>query len=283
MTDNHRGAAFMVAAMAGFAVEDMLLKRAGQGMPLGLVLMLFGAVGMALFAVLARQADEAVWHPAYLTRPLLIRCGFEVTGRLFYALSFVLTTLSQASAILQAAPLLVMAGAAVVFGERVSPARWGAVLAGLAGVMLILRPVPGEFSALALLAVIGTIVFVGRDLATRAAPRILSWRQLGVLGFAMLIPAGLILMAVTGGWVWPPFGPVLWVLAGAVVGVAAYAALTIAMRTGTVAAVTPFRYTRLVFALILGAVVFGERPDVLTLAGAAVVVAAGVFALTWRG
>ena len=64
--------------------------------------------------------------------------------------------------------------------------------------------------------------------------------------------------------------------------VAAYGALTVAMRTGDVSAVTPFRYTRLVFALILGVVIYAERPDAMTLAGSGVIVASGIFALTRR-
>ena len=64
-------------------------------------------------------------------------------------------------------------------------------------------------------------------------------------------------------------------------GIFAYYALTIAMRTGQVAAVTPFRYTRLVFAMILGTLVFGEHPDGLTLIGSALVVGAGIYALVY--
>jgi drug/metabolite transporter (DMT)-like permease len=70
--------------------------------------------------------------------------------------------------------------------------------------------------------------------------------------------------------------------AAAVFAVAAYGALTVAMRTGDVSAVTPFRYTRLVFALILGVVIYAERPDAMTLAGSGVIVASGIFALTRR-
>jgi drug/metabolite transporter (DMT)-like permease len=280
--DNLRGAAFMVAAMAGFAVEDMLLKSAGHSLPVGQILILFGLPGMAAFALLALARGEPVLTPAILSRPILIRALFEVTGRLFYTLAIVFTALSSASAILQATPLIVVAGAALLFGERVGWRRWLAVAVGFAGVLVILRPGIAGFTALSLLAVLGTLGFAGRDLATRAAPPALSPRQLGVYGFAMLIPAGTILMAITGGWRWPT-APESALIAGAVVvGVGAYYALTIAMRTGAVGAVTPFRYTRLVFAMILGVAIFGERPDTLTIVGSVVVVAAGLYALTAR-
>jgi drug/metabolite transporter (DMT)-like permease len=67
---------------------------------------------------------------------------------------------------------------------------------------------------------------------------------------------------------------------GAVFGMAGYHALTYAMRTGEVSAVTPFRYTRLIFAMVLAMVLFGERPDLATWIGAALVVGSGIFALT---
>ncbi len=111
--------------------------------------------------------------------------------------------MSTTSAILQATPLVVVAGAALLFGERVSPARWAAVGAGFLGVLLILKPGMEGFSALSLLAVAGTLGFAFRDLATRAAPRGLSNRQLGVLGFAMLSVAGAALTAAGGGLVLP--------------------------------------------------------------------------------
>ncbi len=198
LTDNRRGALYMTASMAGFAVEDVFVKAAAQGLPLGQVLLTIGLVGMLIFMGMAARQGEPLLPPAFLSRPMLIRCGFEITGRLFYGLSITLTALSTTSAILQATPLVVVAGAALVFGEKVSLQRWLAVLVGFLGVLVILRP-GADFSALSLLAVVGLLGFAGRDLATRAAPKGLSNRQLGALGFAMLTAAGVILLATTGG------------------------------------------------------------------------------------
>ena len=282
LTPNQRGAAFMVASMAGFAIEDMCLKAAVPGVPLGQALALYGGLGLLAFIILTLRRGEPIFAPAFLSRPILIRSGFEVTGRMFYALAFTLTPLTSATAILQATPLLVVAGAAVVFGERVSLTRWLAILCGFAGVLLILRPGFDGYSALSLLAVVGMIGFAGRDLATRAAPPGLSNMQLGVIGFAMLTLVGIGLSIVNGGAQWPTL-PGLGLLLGATIsGVGGYYALTIAMRTGDVGAVTPFRYTRLLFALILGVTVFGERPEALMLLGGAIVVGSGVLALIRR-
>jgi len=279
VTPDQRGSLWMVAAMAGFAVEDMFLKRAAATIPVGQILMIFGAGGMLAFAAMVARRGERVLHPAILTPAILVRCVFEVAGRLFYTLAIALTPLSSASAILQATPLVVVTGAALVFGERVGLRRWLAILAGFAGVLIILRPGLEGFTALSLLAVAGTLGFAGRDLATRAAPPALSNLQLGVYGFAMMVPTGAVLLALSGGAVVPDPGAAADLAAATCVGVSAYYALTAAMRTGEVSVVTPFRYTRLVFALVFGVLVFGERPDRLMLAGAAVIVASGLYTL----
>ena len=282
MTPNLRGSLFMTAAMAGFAVEDAFLKSASGQVPVGQAITLMGLVGVAVFAVLALRAGDAPLPRAMLTRTMLLRSGFEITGRLFYALAIALTPISTASAILQASPLVVVLGAAVIFGERVGWHRWLLILTGFVGVLIILRPGMAGFSALSLLALVAMAGFSGRDLATRAAPPALSNAQLGVTGYIMLTLSGLIILSVTGG-VRVPSGQVLALLAAAsLFGIAAYAALTKAMRMGSVAVVTPFRYTRLLFAMVIGAVVFGERPDAATLAGSAVIVVCGIAILTRR-
>jgi drug/metabolite transporter (DMT)-like permease len=279
MMDNLRGSLWMVAAMAGFSVEDMFLKSAAASLPVGQILMIFGAGGMLGFALLAARRGERILHPAILSPAILIRCVFEVAGRLFYTLAIALTPLSSASAILQATPLVVVMGAALIFGERVGWRRWTAIAVGFAGVLIILRPGLDGFTPLSLLAVLGMLGFAGRDLATRAAPPVLSNLQLGVYGFAMMVPTGAILLAVSGGAALPSALAAGQLAAATVIGVLAYYALTSAMRMGEVSVVTPFRYTRLVFALILGASVFGERPDAATLLGSAVIVGSGIYTL----
>lgn len=276
---NLKGAAFMIASMAGFAVEDAFIKSAARQMPLGEVVAMVGLIGTLVFATATLRAGQPLWHPVMRSRPILIRSGFEIAGRLFYALAIALTPISAASAILQASPLVVVAGAAVVFGEAIGARRWAAIILGFAGVLVILRPGTSGFDLLSLLAVAGTLGFAGRDLATRAAPKVLSNLQLGVAGFVMLTIAGAVILAVSGGAVVPDAPALGRVLGAAVFGIAGYHALTMAMRTGEVGAVTPFRYTRLIFAMLVGVLIFGERPDHLTLVGSAIVVGSGLLAL----
>lgn len=273
----------MVAAMGGFALEDAFLKRAARELPIGQVLIVFGVVGALVFAAIARRKGSALFVPEALSRPMLARALFEVVGRLFYFLAIVLTPLSAATAILQTTPVLVVLGASLYFGERVGWRRWCAVFAGLLGVVIVLRPSGSDFSALSLLTVVGVIGFAGRDLASRAAPRTLATHHLGFYGFLTIVVAG-VLVAAWGGqaFMWPGLAAAAY-LAGAVgVGVFAYAALMKAMRTGDVATVTPFRYTRLLFGLGLGVALFGERIDATMLLGCAVILLAGLL-IAWHG
>lgn len=277
--DNLRGATFMTLSMAGFAVEDIFFKSAAKIMPIGQAVLIVGLCGMVVFALMARRKGEPVFHPALLSRGLLIRSGFEVSGRLFYALAIALTPLSTTSAILQASPLVVVGGAALLFGERVGWRRWAAVVVGFVGVIIILRPGLEGFSALSLLAVAGMLGFAGRDLATRAAPKVMSNRQLGVAGFAMLALAGAIILGFCGGIMIPDARGVTLLAGTATFAVLGYHALTSAMRTGEIGFVTPFRYTRLVFAMVLAVTLFGERPDLATLLGSALIVGSGIYTL----
>ncbi|WP_417253715.1 DMT family transporter [Celeribacter sp.] len=281
---NLKGALLMVFAMFCFSLEDMAVKQAAAHMPVGQILTLFGFAGTMIFAGLTWQRRERIFHPVMAERVMVIRAGFEVLGRVFFTLSLALTALSTTSAILQATPLMVAAAAVVIFREPVSLSRWALIGLGFLGVLLVIRPGLDGFSPLSILAVLGMIGFAGRDLATRAASPVLSYAQLGVTGFAALLLSGLLLSIYDGYWIMPQLTDLGYIIMASLVGVAAYTALTMAMRMGELSVVTPFRYTRLVFAMVLGALVFGERPDALELLGGAVIVGAGVLLmLTARG
>ncbi|WP_136440044.1 DMT family transporter [Pacificoceanicola onchidii] len=284
MTDNLKGSLWMMLAMLGFGIEDAFFKAAtgSGGVTAGMATVQFGLIAMAIYAVYAKRQGLALWDTAYLQKPLLIRTGFEICGRLFFALSLAYTPLSTTSAILQAAPLVVMASAGLFLGEKIGPHRWAAMAVGFVGVLFIIRPSPEGIEANAIFALLGMIGFAGRDVATRTSPPHIRSAQLGVLGFAVVTFAGLVIMAFEPGMPSAPSPYAALLLCGtALCGVIAYTALTAAMRTGEVSVVAPFRYSRLIVALILAYVVFGERPDTMTLGGAALIVAAGIYSL-WR-
>ncbi len=277
--DNLRGILWMIAAMAGFALEDSFIKLAAGTLPLGPVVAVFGLGGFVFFSALTLVRGQKLVTPDTLSRPILLRAVFEVIGRAGYFLGITLTPLSNASSILQASPLFVTLGAALFLGEHIGWRRWAAIFAGFLGVLIVLRPGLEGFTPASLFTLVGTIGFAARDLGTRAAPKSLSNLQLASYGFAALIPTGLVLSFFTGPAVMPDARSAAFVVAAIVCGVAGYYAITAAMRVGEVGVVTPFRYTRLLFALILAFIVFGERPDMLTLVGGGVIVASGLYTI----
>jgi drug/metabolite transporter (DMT)-like permease len=280
--ENLRGALLMTAAMLGFAIEDMFIKMLAATVPLGMVLILLGAGGAVVFAVLALLRGDALFSRDLLARSVLIRNTGELLGTIGFVTAIVLTPLSSASAILQATPLVVTLGAALFLGEQVGWRRWSAILVGFAGVVLIIRPGMAAFEPLSLFAVLGVIGLALRDLATRTVPRAISSMQLSTYAFATLVPAGLGMLAFTGqGMRMLTPLEVLLMAAALCFAVLAYYAIVAAMRMGDVAVITPFRYSRLVFALGFGMYFFGERPDALTLAGSALIVASGIYTF-WR-
>jgi len=280
---NLRGILWMIAAMAAFAIEDASIKAAAHGLPTGQTLLMFGVGGAVLFGLLASQGESQIFSRQAFSRVMRVRAVCELLGRLFYFLAITLTPLSSATAILQATPLIVVLGATLFFRETVGWVHWTAIAIGLLGVLLILRPTAGDFSALSLLAVIGTLGFAGRDLASRAAPKTLTTADLGVYGFLTVMVAGALIAVGTGQpFAWPSARQCLGVASAIAAGVFAYAALMKAMRSGAIATVTPFRYTRLIFGISLGVLLFGEHLDGPTIVGSVVVMSSGLF-IAWQG
>lgn len=279
---NLRGSLLMVAAMVGFALEDVMIKQLAGSLPMGQVIALLGCGGAVNFGILNLVRGQRLLSPALLSRPVVLRNLAEAVAAVSFVAAIVMTTLSSASAILQTTPLALTLGAALFLGESVGWRRWTAIGVGFIGVMMIIQPGLAGFMPASLLAIVAVAAVALRDLASRTIPPDVTGMQLAAWAFATLIPTGLLMMLAMGTAPVMPGGLDLARLAGAfIVGGFGYYALVVATRTGEVAVVVPFRYTRLVFAMILGAVVFGERPGPLMLAGASLIVAAGVYTI-WR-
>lgn len=280
---NMIGSLWMVLGMATFAVEDMFLKAASQSLPVGQVLVIFGIAGTIIFALIAKLNKEKLYTPEIQSKPMRLRVIFETIGRLFYILALALTPLSSATAILQATPLVVVAGAALIFGEKVGWRRWTAIFIGLIGVLIIIQPGTDSFSALSMLAVIGMLGLAGRDLTSRAAPPSLSSAILGFYGFLCVIVSGTLFSIWDGKSFIMPDQTASLYLAGAIsFGIIAYSSLMKAMRTGDVSAVTPFRYSRLLFGVALGILLFDEKLTATMVLGCMLIVLSGLF-IMWRG
>ncbi|AXQ93042.1 DMT family transporter [Cereibacter azotoformans] len=278
--ENLRGIVMMIVSMAGFAMEDMFVKLASAGMPTGQILLFLGLFGAPLFWALARREGKAVLSREVLAGPILWRNLGEMVGTAGFVTALALTPLSSASAILQATPLVVTFGAAVFLGEKVGWRRWSAIAVGFAGVVVVIRPGLEGFELASLWAVLGVIGLAGRDLATRRVAASTSTMQVGAWAFLTVAAVGGMMLAVGGGAVWPGPGQMGLLLGALCFGFVGYWTLILATRVGEVSAIVPFRYTRLVFAMLIGFLVFHERPDAWMLAGAALIIGSGLYSFT---
>lgn len=277
-SDNTRAAALMVASMAAFAFEDLFLKRAALALPPGQVIAMMGAGGAAVFWLFAARRHQPILTRRALTGAALLRSLSEAGATMLYITALALIPLTVNSALLQASPLVVTMGAALFLGEKVGWRRWSAIAVGFGGVLIILQPGTEGFRAAGLLTVACVGLLAARDLATRVMADSIGTFQLTTWAYLSLVPAGLVLMALQGQSP-QAVDPRHWLdLTGALVtGLLGYYAVTAAMRMGEVSVVAPFRYTRLVFAMILAMVFLGERPDGWMLIGAALVIGSGLY------
>jgi drug/metabolite transporter (DMT)-like permease len=274
-----RGIVLMVLGMLGFAAEDMFIKLASAGLPVGQILVVLGFPGAVFFALLARSRGQDPFSHSFFHPAVLIRNISEMVGSVGFVTALALVPLATVTTILQAAPLFVTMGAALVLGENVGWRRWTAILVGFFGVLLVIRPGLEGFEPNVLWAVLGVVSLSIRDLASRKVPREVSSLRLAVWGFLAVGLAGLPMVAITGGARMPTMNETAYLAAALAIGTFAYWALTEATRLGEIAVVTPFRYSRLVFSTIVGLLVFSEVPDTYTLTGACIIIATGLYTL----
>ncbi|WP_424978351.1 DMT family transporter [Leisingera sp. S232] len=276
--NNLHGILLVIASMAFFTLEDMFIKRLSSTLPVGQILILLGIGSGLVFAVMARMQGHRLFAPrSWRLRPVL-RAATEAVSAMGFASALALVDISVVAAVFQATPLVITMGAALFLGEQVGWRRWLAICVGFAGVLLIIRPGLDSFEPAALLVVIAVLGVATRDLMTRVMDSAVPSSIVSFQAFLAVIPAGLLLLVFTPGEVQVMEQNEYLMMAGGVLfGVLGYYGIVIAMRVGDASAVTPFRYTRLLFSILAGMLVFGERPDALTLTGAALIIGSGLY------
>ncbi|MGI1664037.1 DMT family transporter [Palleronia sp. KMU-117] len=279
LTDNMRGALLMVGSMTAFTFNDACMKALSDELPLMQALFLRGMATSALiylFLQLTGRFDLNI--PRRDWGIIGLRTLGEIAAAYFFLTALFNMPFANVSAILQALPLTITLAGALFLGEAVGWRRLVAILIGFGGVMLIVRPGGEGFNVYSLYVVAAVFAVALRDLCTRRlSPSVPSMSVALITALAVGLAAGL--ASVFEGWA-PVSGRAAMQLAGSAIFVmGGYLLSIMVMRTGEIGFVAPFRYTSLVVALILGYAIFDEWPDNLTLLGAGIVVATGLFTL----
>ena len=215
-----------------------------------------------------------------MLRPLVaIRVLGEAGGTVTFLVALAHLPIANVSAVLQALPLAVTMGAALVFNEGVGWRRWLAIAIGFAGVLIIVRPGFEGFSVYSLLALASVACCAVRDLATNRIPRAIPTLLVSTAtAFAMTV-LGAALLSPMGGWT-PMTGTGTALLAlAAVLVLIGYQFIIMAMRVGDISFIAPFRYTALLWSILLGMFIFGDVPDPPMILGATVIIGSGLYAL----
>lgn len=279
LTDNTRGALLMMASMAAFTLNDTFVKAVSGEVPLFQLLFLRGILTTVFTGVLAWRLGAFRGRiPAQDRWLVMLRLVAEIGAAYFFLTALFNMPLANVTSILQSLPLVVTLTAALLFKEPLGWRRMTAILIGFAGVLLIVRPGSEGFNTYSIYALIAVAFVTMRDLCTRR----LSRETPSMLVTFLTSGAVMVFFGLGGlGQEWEPLGnrEALLILGAAVMVLGGYLFSIMVMRVGDISFVSPFRYTGLIWALLLGWFVFGDWPHPLTLIGAGVVVASGIFML----
>lgn len=279
MSPNTKAALFMMTSMAAFTLNDACVKLAGGDLPLFQLITIRGALASFLIFVLAHRMKALRFSmPRDDAVLICVRATMEAAATYFFLTALMNMPLANVTAVLQVLPLTVTLGAALVFRERVGWRRMIAIGMGFCGMLLIVRPGPEGFNLFALYALGAVLCVTLRDLVTRRMSSAVPSLTVTLISSLAVLSFGAI--ASTGEeWVRLELPVAMLIVASAVFIIGGYLFSILVMRAGEVSFSAPFRYTGLVWALVLGWLVFGEWPDQVTLLGAAIVVLSGLFAL----
>ncbi len=265
----------MVLGMSAFIGNDAMIKAVGERLPAAQMLVVRGVMAILLIVLVARQLGALPRIRDVLDRWVLLRASFEGLGTFLYLAALFNLPLGNVTAINQSSPLFVAVLAMLFLKERVGTARWLAIGAGFTGVLLVIQPGLAGFNAYAWLCLVATLIYAFRDLLTRkvppATPSILI--TLATAGVVWLMAGGVLI--VQG---WTPMQPRdvgLLAIASVLLSTGYYASIA-AMRHAELSVVAPFRYVGLLWAVLLGWVVWGDVPNALAWAGIALLIAAGL-------
>jgi drug/metabolite transporter (DMT)-like permease len=275
---NRRGIVAMAGAMACFIANDAVVKLASAAMPTAQLIFLRGTMATAIVLAVAFATGALARARDTVHRSVVVRALAEALATVLYLTALFQLPIANAAAINLSTPLFIVVLAVAFMGEKVSAAHWLAVCTGFAGVLLVVQPGLEGFNAYALVCLLSALFQALRDLLTRRiaadVPAVLITLSTTV---AVTLLAGA--LSLVEGWrAFAPRDLALLALAAAFL-MGAYYLIVDAMRHGELSLVAPFRYTGVLYAIVLGYLIWGDVPNALAWAGIALLVGAGLFVL----
>ena len=268
----------MLAAMAGFTIEDAFIKQLSSTISIGQILISIGLCSSVFFAIVALTSGHSLLASNLWTRATLTRMFAEAIAAVAFVTSLSLVPISTVAAVFQITPLTITMGAALFLGERVGWRRWLAVFVGFIGVLLIIRPGFGGFNPSVLWVLVAVLGVAVRDLVTRVIPFNVESSIISFQAFSSVVIAGAIILLVSPQDIAPIADKELVYLGCTIVfSISGYYAIVLAMRVGNASVVTSFRYSRLIFSLLVGVFIFNESVDMLTLIGSVIIIGSGLY------
>ncbi|SMH47387.1 DMT family transporter [Mesorhizobium australicum] len=279
LSPNLRGAVFMAISMVGFTLNDALTKLSSESINPGQIMLIRGLFACSMIGLIA-------WHRGALRRigqafhPMVaVRVMGEALATSCFLLALSHLPIANVSAVLQALPLAVTMGAAMVLGEPVGWRRWLSIAAGFGGVLIIVRPGLEGFSVYSLWALACVFFCAIRDIATKRIPQEISSFLVSTATAVVVTLTGGILVVPMGGWAPVPYSAVAMLALAAVLLVVGYQFIILSLRVGDISFVAPFRYTALIWAILLGYLIFADIPDLAMIIGSTIIVGSGIYML----
>lgn len=274
-----QGIAFILVAMFTFATQDAITKVLAQDLAVAQIVMVRYWLFAAFATVLIHNRPGGLPQAIRARRPWLqiLRSALMAVEIGIFAWVLTQVPLSTAQTIFAACPLIVTALSPVMLGERVGKRRWLAVVAGFFGVLIILRPGSLVFGLAGFIALGGAAMFAVYLILTR----LLSQEDRFETSYGYVAWVGCLLATLVGPFLWqaPSWPQVLGLLALGCTGIFGHMLTMKAYELAHASVLQPFTYLQLVWGMLIGIFFFAEHPDSFTLAGAIIIVAAGIIAV----
>ena len=267
----------MMMSMACFAVEDTFIKLLSARLPATQILFSIGFGGALITLVLAIVLNVNLADKILLNKHVISRTIADLFGALSFTSAMVLIPMSLLASILQATPLFVTLGAAILLGEKVGWRRWSAIFIGFLGVIIILQPGYGSFQLASLLGLAAVLCLALRDVVTRDMATEIPTLTVTFYACLAMGSAGFIAYPFFGPLIMPTTYEAIILICAAIIGLTGYFLLVLATRKGDVSVIAPFRYSRLLFSLGLASLILGEKLTLPILLGGLLVVSSGIY------